>query len=58
MRILAECRAGKLLKTIPRTQGKKGNGLRSTLERSEIAIDTAHRWQTMAPLVGRERIGS
>jgi hypothetical protein len=49
VKVLAECRAGTLLRTMERAQGdRQGNGLRSTMERSGIAPVTGHRWQIMA----------
>ncbi len=50
-----ECRAGELLKVLPRAQGKDGHGLRLTLSQSQIPEPTAKRWQTMAPLKDRVR---
>ena len=53
--ILAEQRAGTLLKQIDRSKGggrgkgdKDKNGMRSTLEHMEIPVATAHRWQKMS----------
>jgi hypothetical protein len=48
IKILAERRAGELLKAVERAQGKDGKGLRSTLERTEVSPVTSHRWQTIA----------
>src|SRR6267154_2636451 len=49
IKILAERRAGQLLRAMERAQGDRhGNGLRSTMERSGIAPVSGHRWQVMA----------
>ena len=50
IKIFAERRAGELLAKVPRLKERKagGDGIRSTLERIEIPIPTAHRWQKMA----------
>lgn len=48
VKIQAERRAGELLAVVERKQGKNGNGLRSTMERSGIAPVIGHRWQKMA----------
>jgi N6-adenosine-specific RNA methylase IME4 len=49
IKILAEQRAGALLKEVPREQGKKGaDGLRNMLLRSGIDPMAATRWQAMS----------
>jgi hypothetical protein len=55
IKILAECRAGELLKAIPRGQGKNGEGLRPLLDEVGITPGVSGRWQTMAPLADRVR---
>jgi N6-adenosine-specific RNA methylase IME4 len=50
IKILAERRAGELLAKVERVQGNRDGrkGLRSTLERSDIGLAQAHRWQRIA----------
>jgi hypothetical protein len=57
IKILAERRAGELLKAVERAQGKDGKGLRVTLTQSEISEPTGRRWQTIAR-VPEEKIRS
>ena len=49
IKVRAERRAGELLAALPRLNGKKGAaGIRSILERIEVPLVTAHRWQKLA----------
>lgn len=48
IKILAEHRAGEIVSSIPRAQGKDKLGLRSTLDRSGIAVNTAQRWELIS----------
>ncbi len=49
-RALLHRRGGELIQAIPRAQGKNGEGLRTTLVRSEIAQTVAVRWQSLLRL--------
>jgi len=49
IKVRAERRAGELLAALPRLNGKKGAaGILSTLERIDVPLVTAHRWQKLA----------
>lgn len=53
IKILAEGRAGAILKTIPHNTPngkKKGDGLLSTLKSNNIAVATAHRWEAISEI--------